>query len=67
MAGRVGVLLQVTPTGAGPLPQVLPGPLVVLVESVTVGGGRGVVGGGRPVVTASDVFLGGSVLGPKGR
>lgn len=67
MAGRVGVLLQVTPTGAGPLPQVLPGPLVVLVESVTVGGRRGVVGGGRPVVTASDVFLGGSVLGPKGR
>lgn len=47
------------------LPQVLPRPFVVFVEPVAVGRG-GVVGGGGAVITAADVLLGGSVLGPGG-
>lgn len=52
---RVARFLKVSAAAAA-LPQVLPRPLVILVEPMAVGGG-GVVGGGGAVVVASNILL----------
>lgn len=61
----VAILLQIPATATtAAFAQVLPRPLVVLVEAMAIGGGR-VVGGRRSVITTTHILLGGSVLGPE--